>query len=367
MERHDVRTLIDARRRRSEESSPASMPDVVEARVVRALDRPASAIGRWATVGASVPAPDREIHEPSTPTFTGVVLDRAATKRHDPEWVATLLEEPTAVVIAAGEQGVLIDTSGSQALLRAPIADDGTAVDRTAPVLLGIENGAALFAVDLEGLEPAARERLQGDGVELVSLRDAGAVLAHAEAGLAAYVTALLNWHRRHHFCANCGAPTDVVEGGYSRHCPRCGASHFPRTDPVVIMLVEHDDSILLGHRSGWPAGRYSVLAGFVSPGETLEEAVVREVYEESGIESHDPRYVASQPWPFPSSLMLGFTARADGGEPTVRDGELDDVRWISLAQARAARAGEGELLLPPAISIARFLIDGWIARATGP
>jgi NAD+ diphosphatase len=198
-----------------------------------------------------------------------------------------------------------------------------------------------------------------------MSLRDAGANLPHAEAGLAAYTTALLNWHRRHRFCANCGTATRIVEGGYSRRCPNCGATHFPRTDPSVIMLVEHDGSVLLGRRRGWPQNRYSILAGFVSPGETLEEAVVREVREESGIEAYDPRYVTSQPWPFPSSLMLGFTARADGGEPSACDGELEDVRWVTREELNVARAEQGELRLPPPISIARFLIEGWVARAS--
>jgi NAD+ diphosphatase len=149
------------------------------------------------------------------------------------------------------------------------------------------------------------------------------------------------------------------------RRCPNCGASHFPRTDPVVIMLVEHNGSVLLGHRAGWPRSRYSILAGFVSAGETLEEAVIREVREESDIEAYDPSYVASQPWPFPSSLMLGFTARSDGGEPKARDGELDDVRWVTLEEVRAARAEQGELRLPPPISIARFLIERWLARSS--
>jgi NAD+ diphosphatase len=325
-----------------------------------------------------------DAHIPTAPTFTGALLDRAMTLRHDPEWVARLLEEPTAVSVAASADGVLVRSSGQPALLRRPVAGDGGPVpDPDAPILLGIEDGAALFAVDLEGLdrdlargraaeltdadaEDAADTGDAGDAgeAEIVSLRDAGAILPHAEAGLAAYLMALLNWHRKHRFCANCGSPADVAQGGYSRHCPNCGASHFPRTDPVVIMLVEHDRRLLLGRRVGWPETRYSVLAGFVSPGETLEEAVVREVREESGIEAYDAAYVASQPWPFPSSLMLGFTARSDGGEPMARDGELEDVRWVTLEQVLAARNEQGELRLPPPISIARFLIEGWVARA---
>jgi NAD+ diphosphatase len=178
---------------------------------------------------------------------------------------------------------------------------------------------------------------------------------------------ALLNWHRRHRFCANCGNPTDVVEAGYSRHCPRCEATHFPRTDPVVIMTVEHDGRMLLGRRAGWPAGRLSVLAGFVSPGESAEEAVTREVQEESGIIARDPVFVASQPWPFPASLMLGFHAVSDGGEPRATDDELDEVGWYDRgAIQEAIDGGDPGFQLPPPVSIARFLIDRWAAAGRG-
>jgi NAD+ diphosphatase len=224
-------------------------------------------------------------------------------------------------------------------------------------ILLGLDEGAPVFGVDLEdgGI----------DGGRVVSLRDAGAMLPQAEGGLAAYLVALLGWHRRHRYCANCGAATEVREAGYLRHCPRCGASHFPRTDPVVIMLVEHDDRLLLGRRPVWPGRRFSVLAGFVAPGESAEEAVVREVREESGIVAYDPQFVASQPWPFPASLMLGFTARSDGGHPSPRDGELEEVGWFTRSQVRAAVSGDGaaDMALPPPVSIARFLIDGWLER----
>jgi NAD+ diphosphatase len=195
-------------------------------------------------------------------------------------------------------------------------------------------------------------------------LREAGVELPHAEAGLAAYVTALLNWHRRHRFCANCGAATIVVEGGYSRHCPQCATHHFPRTDPVVIMTVEHDGRLLLGRRAGWPAGRLSVLAGFISPGESAEEAVIREVQEESGIVTRDATFVTSQPWPFPASLMLGFHAESDGGIPQATDGELEEVHWLDVEDVRRATQGDnGPFQLPGSVSIARFLIERWVAE----
>jgi NAD+ diphosphatase len=171
-----------------------------------------------------------------------------------------------------------------------------------------------------------------------------------------------VNWHRRHPRCSVCGEPTDAAEAGYVRICPSCGATHHPRTDPVVIMLVTDGDRVLLGRQARWPPGRYSALAGFVEPGETLEEAVAREVREEAGVEVRDPHYVSSQPWPFPSSLMLGFTAEYAGGEAATRDDELEDVRWFSRSELEVIRAGRSDGLgLPPPIAIARRLIDGWL------
>ena len=300
---------------------------------------------------------------PALPPFTGMALNRASAERKDPEWIRDRVRDPGSRAIAAGHEGVLVserDGRGDAAeLARVAIPE----AQRTEPVLLGLDDGTAHFAVDLDALPTAERDRLT-DGGRVMGLREAGALLAPAEAGLAAYVMALLNWHRRHGFCANCGHATEVAEAGYSRHCPRCGADHFPRTDPVVIMTVEHDDRLLLGRRTGWPPGRLSVLAGFVSPGESAEEAVIREVQEESGIISRDPVFVASQPWPFPASLMLGFHAESDGGEPQAIDGELEEVHWLSReAIEEASRGGDPGFQLPPPVSIARFLIDRWISE----
>ncbi len=291
--------------------------------------------------------------------FTGMPLDRVSAERKDREWVSRLLDDPTARAVGATHDAVLMRVGDAPALVRAPLTPGQT------PILLGLEDGRRpVFARDLEGAgatESAGAGPMQADGAELVSLRDAGTVLPRSEAGLAAYVVALLNWHRRHGFCANCGAATEIAEAGYSRHCPRCGATHFPRTDPVVIMTVEHEGRLLLGRRAGWPAGRLSVLAGFVSPGESAEEAVVREVQEESGIVARDPVFVTSQPWPFPASLMLGFHARSDGGDPRARDGELEEVHWLDAdAVRRAMREEHPDFRLPPSISIARYLIERW-------
>jgi NAD+ diphosphatase len=288
-----------------------------------------------------------------SPTFTGMALDRAQMLRKDPAWVRRQLEAPGSRAALAGPDRVLLDDSGER-VARRPLAPQWR--DDREAILLGLEGNSALFAVDLDSAGAAEEPAV-------VSLRDAGARLPQPEGALAAYAVALLNWHRKHRFCANCGAPTGVIEGGYARRCPRCETVHFPRTDPVVIMLVESDGRLLLGHRTGWPEGRYSVLAGFVSPGESAEEAVLREVEEESGIIARDPAFVASQPWPFPSSLMLGFEARADGGDPVNHDGELDHVAWFTREHVRAAAAGHGNgLLLPPPVSIARFMIDRWLA-----
>jgi NAD+ diphosphatase len=214
-----------------------------------------------------------------------------------------------------------------------------------------------------------------GSGDGRLSLRQAAAILSREDGGLAAYAAALLNWHRRHHYCSACGRPSELVEGGLTRLCPHCGAEHHPRTDPVVIMLVTDGDRLLLGRQAAWPSGRYSALAGFVEPGEALEEAVAREVREEAGVIVGDVTYVSSQPWPFPASLMLGFSAAYASGEAHISDDELQDVRWFSRAEIAAAAAaadsddwsapgtpGGGPLRLPPSLAIARRLIDGWLA-----
>jgi NAD+ diphosphatase len=208
---------------------------------------------------------------------------------------------------------------------------------------------------------------------EHVGLRDAAQVLGQADGGLAAYATAMLNWHRGHSFCPNCASETDVAEGGLVRRCPTCGLQHHPRIDPVVIMLVtDGAERVLLGRQRVWPPRRYSALAGFVGPGESLEEAVAREVFEEAGVRIDPPRYQSSQPWPFPVSLMLGFEAPFREGNIGGSDSELEDARWFTRDEVAAAAAddsweapddeGEG-LLLPPRSAIARRLIEGWLER----
>ncbi|HEX3803454.1 MAG TPA: NAD(+) diphosphatase [Solirubrobacteraceae bacterium] len=294
-----------------------------------------------------------------TPAFTGTTLDRVADLRSDRREVERLLKHPRAAVLGASADSVLIADQPQPQLLRRPL--EGR-VNPYQPILLGMEDSRPLFGADLD--DPEAEGQLTETGIgRLVSLRDAGLLLPQSEGGLAAYLVALLNWHRKHKFCSVCGARTRVMDAGLSRRCPTCRASHFPRIDPVVIMLVEHGGQLLLGRRIGWAEGRFSILAGYVSPGETPEEAVLREVQEESGIVAHSPRYIASQPWPFPSSLMLGFEAGSDGGDPLPQPGEMVEVQWFSLDEVATAQKGTGDLLLPGEVSIARMLIDAWVAR----
>jgi NAD+ diphosphatase len=274
-------------------------------------------------------------------TFSGAVLDRAPEKRRDPDWVAAVRERADAQALVMSERGLWMEEGR---LLLLPPGPDA--------VFLGLSGDRPLFAMDAE---PASGHP--------AGLREAASELPAEQAALGAYAASLLSWHRRHRFCANCGAATEPVDGGHERHCPACGAHHFPRTDPAVIVRVVDDrDRLLLGRQASWPQGRFSVLAGFVEPGETLEEAVRREVLEESGVVVGEVAYVASQPWPFPSSLMIGFNAVASGGEPRPGDDELTEVRWFERAEVEAAAAGEGGVLLSPPYSIARRLIDAWLA-----
>jgi NAD+ diphosphatase len=296
--------------------------------------------------------------------LTGASLDRLADLRADREAVQRLLEDPRAAVLGASADSVLVTDETTPKLMRQPL--EGRANPHQ-PILLGVENGRPLFAADLDDANVQQQVEEYGSG-RLMSLREAGLALPASESGLAAYLMSLLNWHRRHQFCAVCGGKTKVAEAGLSRRCVACKSQHFPRTDPVVIMLVEHEGHVLLGRRSGWPAGRFSILAGFIASGETPEEAVMREVEEESGIVATSPKYVTSQPWPFPSSLMLGYEASSVGGAPVAQPGEMEEVRWFSLDEIKAAAEWSadvtaGELQLPGEVSIARVLIDAWVAR----
>jgi NAD+ diphosphatase len=303
------------------------------------------------------------VQEPNA--FSGARLDRAADERKDPVWVAAQREHPGARAVLVADDGVRVTDGSPLRLALVPLAG----VEAAAALLLGIDEAGPVFAADLGGPRDGAPPPLvaahgigeadPATGTRPYGLREAVTSLPQADGGLVAYACALVNWHRRHARCAVCGTASVPAAGGLVRECPDCGTTHFPRTDPVVIMLV-HDggERVLLGRQASWPAGRYSTLAGFVEPGESLEEAVAREVLEEAGVTVGAPRYVSSQPWPFPASLMLGFSAPWVAGDPVRQEDEIEDVRWFSRAEV----AREDGLLLPPRHAIARRLIEGWLA-----
>lgn len=244
-------------------------------------------------------------------------------------------------------------------------------------LFLGIHEGKPHFAADISRWEPDVLDRAAlamftdtthqihpaaAEGVYFGELRLAMTQLPGPEAAMAATARAIFNWHDTHRFCARCGSPSEVTMAGWERHCPACGARHFPRTDPVVIMLVTFGNALLLGRSRGWPEGMYSALAGFVEPGETLETAVAREVFEETGLKAQRVRYFASQPWPFPNSLMLGCVAEVISREITLDD-ELEDALWLSREEVLAAWSGESTRITPARRgAIAHHLIGAWLA-----
>ena len=221
------------------------------------------------------------------------------------------------------------------------------------PLFLGLDHGSPRFSALPDGESPVTAFA----HFQLLSLLDA------TEAPTFAAALSLANWHRRHIYCSVCGQPTEPNRGGWSRACGSCGAEHYPRVDPVVIMLAEHDGRLLLGRQPQYPPGRYSALAGFVEPGESIEAAVARELLEEAGITVEDVHYLTSQPWPFPNSLMIGAWARATGDSLRIDANELDDARWFSRDEVVAALGNDpaASFQAPPRSAIARTLLELWV------
>jgi NAD+ diphosphatase len=274
-------------------------------------------------------------------------VDRAAHRRTDEEWLDKAWHASGARVIrvSEGRAEVAGDPPGLVFGTPSEVADGER-------FFLGVDDdGVAFFAV--AGPQLGAEASWQG-------IREVGAVLNARDAGLLVNAVALTNWHATHTHCPRCGGPTTVVAAGHVRRCPRDDSEHYPRTDPAVIMtVVDGDGRLLLGSQSQWPQGRFSTLAGFVEPGESLEAAVRREVAEEVGLVIGAVRYLGSQPWPFPSSLMVGFEAAAQTLEVELVDGEIAQARWFTKASLLAAVAS-GEVRLSPRVSIARQLIERW-------
>jgi NAD+ diphosphatase len=304
--------------------------------------------------------------------YTGCALDRADHLRRDDGWLAERLRAPQTRFVPVWRDLTLV-VSGRRPAVAAIFGADGHSFGDTADsvVLLGVEAGGhAWFAADLSERE---EKDLAGfrNGAEFTELRRVGALMDRADGALLAYARGMTHWHRRHRFCGVCGRPTESRQGGHLRVCTGtdCAAEHFPRTDPAVIMLVTRPGpgggACLLARQSRWPAGMVSTLAGFVEPGESLEEAVAREVREETGVAVGGVRYRGSQPWPFPSSLMLGFRAEAEEGAAIILDRhELEDACWFTRADI--ADFGTIGLKLPRRDSIARRLVDEWLQEGDG-
>ncbi len=288
---------------------------------------------------------------PPTIAFAGTTLDRAAHLRDDADRLRQL---PSARAVLVGpEQEVALNETGTLSLI--PL----TALPQDAALtFLGLDaSRAAVFACDV------LTYRTPQDG--FVSLRALMADFNPADASLGAYAVGMVGWHRVHRHCGRCGHTTEVEQAGHRRRCPNCGLLQFPRTDPAVTMLVQSQDRCLLSRRHGAPPHRWSALAGFLEPGETPEEAVIREAREETGVEIASVEYVTSQPWPFPAALMIGFWAfaepdRADAGALEPQAGELVDARWFGRAELQDALA-DGRVVLPPAGTIGNFLISTWL------
>jgi NAD+ diphosphatase len=284
-------------------------------------------------------------------------LDRSAELRSDPGLLADLLATPaTRVLELRGDRVALREEDGDLTLsLRGPQPGDG---ERLA-LFLGVdERGAAHVAVVLE---PPGEGEEEQDGLH--TLRQVGARLEPLDATLFTTSLALANWHRAHPFCPRCGAATEPAQGGWLRRCTAEGSEHYPRTDVAVIMsVVDRDDRLLLARGAGWGEGRFSVLAGFLEPGESLPVAVAREVREEVGLEVTDIEYLGDQPWPFPTSLMVGFTARAVGTDLVLQDSEIAEARWFSRQELLEA-VEEGWLAMSGRLSISRRLLEHWLGH----
>lgn len=286
------------------------------------------------------------------------VVDTAGERRTDEAWLATAHADPSSryLVVDDGTFPVSEDRQSVRLLTAAELGRAPAPTD----LFLGLDDaGAAFFAVFASADQPLPPE-------PVATLREVGALLDARDAGLATHAVALANWHATHTHCPRCGGPTVVINAGWVRLCPADGSQHFPRTDPaIIVLIVDALGRCLLGRQQSWPAGRFSTLAGFVEPGESLEQAVEREVFEEVGVRVTDMTYAGSQPWPFPASLMLGFYARAVSTEITVDGTEISEAAWFTVADYERELA-TGALLPPSGISIARRLIESWYGASVG-
>lgn len=314
-----------------------------------------------------------------TVTFGGSNLDRAAELRGDDQAIADAMADPSARAVLIWRGKPLIHRVRPASLVRLVMDHPACAVaDSKAAVFLGREDGAPRFALDVSHwapddldpsmlggfLDPTEQHHPACAQDEVFAeLRRTMTWLSPRDAELAATAKAVFGWHDTHRFCAKCGSASEMRQAGWQRTCPSCGAHHFPRTDPVVIMLITRGNSVLMGRSPGWPEGMYSLLAGFVEPGETLEAAVRREVFEEAGIRVGQVEYLSSQPWPFPASLMFGCKGEALTRDIEIDPQEIEDAIWVTREEMLAIFAGEHETILPARKgAIAHFLLENWLA-----
>jgi NAD+ diphosphatase len=301
-------------------------------------------------------------------TFAGLslILDRVAEQRDVNDWVLAKAQASDARYLLLDHVGDAFMHREREALRWLNAEERAQLLPHASISLLGLIDDRPHFMLllderdDAAALEAALEARRMG-------LREAGLQLAADEAGLFAYTKGLAHWQRETRFCARCGAPVQLVSSGHRAQCtnPACGRLHFPRTDAAIIVIVEYDGACLLGRQATWPPGRYSTLAGFVEPGEALEDAVRREVAEESGVIVGDVHYHSSQPWPMPASLMVGFTAKAVSPAIHLRDGELEDARWFTPQQIIDGLA-DGSLATPAKLSVSYQLISHWLRERVG-
>jgi NAD+ diphosphatase len=286
-------------------------------------------------------------------------VDRATHRRRDTEWLATAWADPATQVVVVEHGQALVRTGGGAAEL--VFFSPGQAPEGVRFLLGTGTDGTVYFGVAGPLPQPDADVDADGSMTRPTGLRQAGPLLTDRDVGLMTHAVALANWHEVHGHCPRCGALTEPEMAGHSRRCVADSSEHFPRLDPAVIMLVtDPDGRVLLARNAQWPEGRVSILAGFVEPGESAEQAVAREVFEETGIAVNDIRYVGSQPWPMPHSLMLGFRARATGSLMiTVDDDEIAEADWFSRDELRAKIAA-GDIRMPPSVSIAHRIIESW-------
>tara|TARA_B100000686_G_scaffold353805_1_gene460928 strand:+ start:1545 stop:2459 length:915 start_codon:yes stop_codon:yes gene_type:complete len=295
--------------------------------------------------------------------YSNDFLDRASHLRSNKNWILKSLKDPKTKIVPIWRSLNLVSNNDRPrgVMLSSAQANELIEISKTT-VFLGIQDDRSYFSVDISELEEGALSQSSKDQ-QFVDLRSVGSTMDSSEASILAYAKGIMHWHSQHQYCGKCGNKTQVEEAGHVRRCLNFGCSvlHFPRTDPAVIMLVYHENNILLGRKSEWVPGMYSTLAGFVEPGESLEQAVSREVMEEAGIKITNIRYHSSQPWPFPASLMLGFYAEAVTTKLLRNEEELEDLKWFSRKALLEGAAGLDKR--PRSDSIARRLIDEWISQ----